>query len=111
MTKAKSIDVKIIFEGGEQLSNRGVNKYYELTDKISALIKETYPQVRYCDVETWGMGYYAKSVEKRVDESLDRLSGNSEFQELVHKTMSEVLREPEMQELIRAQCDAIPEES
>jgi len=52
------MDIKIIVENGERLIEADVEAYYELQDKIKSLVKETFPGVRYCDVEVWGPGYY-----------------------------------------------------
>jgi len=74
------MNVKIIVENGEKLIEADMEAYYEMQDKISALVKETFPQVRYCDVEVWGPGYYHRAEVK--------------------KALTEVLKEPKFQEMI-----------
>ncbi|HNX18271.1 MAG TPA: hypothetical protein PKM50_08110 [Methanoregula sp.] len=50
--------VRIFMEGGGSLIEIDTDAYFEMVGKIKALVKETFPQVLYCDVESWGLGYY-----------------------------------------------------
>ncbi|MGB8219235.1 MAG: hypothetical protein WCE46_02495 [Methanoregula sp.] len=64
-------DVKIIVEGGDHLLDVDMNAYYEMVDKIKALVKATFPKVRYCDVGAWGPGYYGgDQIRKAVADVL-----------------------------------------
>ena len=74
------MEVKIIFEGGEKLIEADMDAYYKLTDKMKALVKETFPQVQCCYFETWGPGYYHRAAIK--------------------KAVAEVLKEPEFQKMV-----------
>lgn len=59
------MNVKIIIEGGEDLLNADMEAYYEMQDKIKALVKETFPKVG-CSTETWGSGYYRGAAIRRA---------------------------------------------
>lgn len=50
--------VRIFIEGGGSLCETDMDAYLEMKEKIEALVKETFPQVLYCNVESWGLGYY-----------------------------------------------------
>jgi hypothetical protein len=64
-------NVRIFVEGGGPLCNTDMDAYFEMTDKIKALVKETFPQVLYCGVEPWGLGYYrGDQVRKALAEVL-----------------------------------------
>lgn len=60
------MDIKIIIEGGEKLSDADLEEYYKMTTKIQTLVKETFPLVRYCSVESWGPGYYRGAQVRKV---------------------------------------------
>lgn len=57
----KNTEITIIIEGGEKLFDDDINAYYLMMEKIKATVKDTFPRVRYCNVETWGAGYYRRA--------------------------------------------------
>lgn len=54
MVKARPTEIKVVIVGGEKLIGTDFEAYYAMTEKLKDLVKETFPRVRYCDVETWG---------------------------------------------------------
>jgi hypothetical protein len=96
------MDIDITIKGGEELSRLNKKKYEAIVNKFSNEIMDAFPEVGCCAIGPLIPSKKELLQRKHQDQAIERARARE-----IKTALTEVLKEPEFQEILRARVAAL----